>query len=629
MATILFFKFRRLWRIGSADYPIGIIAILWIITVVPALGDLPHVSNRFDGVSRASAIKQIDSLRRQTYNPNRDLRLEAFRAIAERHEILGHNDSALKYFQIIYLASRARGVLSHRSAYAALDYARILKRVGLYRQMIDILDDIPEDRLGLQDYELRLERLFMLISGSLCVGELVRAYETWEHASKILLEHPNKNYKPQLTYLRGQILGVVQYNEDICATFAKAEFQSREVEQIDPINRINYLLCVTGCKLYGVKPQERDSILQLAAGIANAQIDPSLQVDILEVQYRILVHERDMDAAYQTAIMMRDLTQKHHLIHLKGLSFMYMSRNDMLSHADKADLLDSAIVYFRISNNASCLRLALRERMLYHNKNKDLVIFTMAHKDEYVKLVEEWADQKANVEQAFLRHDLEMAKVEMQEQAKVSDRLWWTIVGLVAVIAGVLGLLLRARLKLTKSISRSNELMDLYNETVERVIVLQEEVVELRTNTIIAHQEIETAGLKQELEEVKSVSEMREMLLQEIETTLKASPVWSASFDKVKHSLDTDLADSKGWSNLMTLFEGQKPQFVKKLMKQAPDLSPLDQKICAFLVLDLNTRTIAQMLNITEASLLNRRSAIRKKLALNRTMDLQTYLQRL
>ncbi len=596
---------------------------LWVMVPTAQAEDL------FKGMSRATAIQQIDSLRRQTQNPNLDLRIEALRAIGQRHEIMGHNDSALHYFSTIFLSSKERGVLSKRTVLAALDYARILKRVGLYRQMVDLLDGLPEERLGLQDYEIRLQRLYFLISGCLNVGELVRAHETWEHAHKVLLEHPIKSYDPQLTYLRGQILGVVQYNEDICATFAKAELQSRTVDQLDPITRINYLLCVAGCKLYAVQPQERDSIIALATGIVNTRLDPSLEVDILELQYRTLVHERDMNAAYQTAIMMRNLAHKHHLVHFKGLAFMYMSRNDLLSEAVKADLLDSALAYFRVSNNASCLKLALGERMYYNNKNKDLVAFTMAHKDEYIKLVEQWVDQKANVEQAFLRHDLEIEKAKTQDQISVSDRLWWTIIGLVVIIAGILGLVLRSRLKLSKALVRTNELTDLYNETVERVIVLQEEVVELRTNTIIAHQEIETAGLKQELEEVKSVSEMREMLLQEIESTLKASPIWAASFDKVKQSLDTDLADSKGWTNLMTLFEGQKPQFVKKLMKQAPDLSPLDQKICAFLVLDLNTRTIAQMLNITEASLLNRRSAIRKKLGLPRNAELQTYLQRL
>ena len=69
--------------------------------------------------------------------------------------------------------------------------------------------------------------------------------------------------------------------------------------------------------------------------------------------------------------------------------------------------------------------------------------------------------------------------------------------------------------------------------------------------------------------------------------------------------------------------------FFKKLKEKFPGLSIYDLRLCAYLKIGLNSREIADLLNVQPSSAYISRSRLRKKLHLNNDEDLYQVLNKL
>ena len=94
-------------------------------------------------------------------------------------------------------------------------------------------------------------------------------------------------------------------------------------------------------------------------------------------------------------------------------------------------------------------------------------------------------------------------------------------------------------------------------------------------------------------------------LLQKIRTEIiefKDSSGKKLSNDQLKHIqrvIDEGLTDERDWNFLETSFNGAHEDFFKKLKTDHPDLVPNDLKLCAYLRMNMNSKEIASLLNIT------------------------------
>ena len=64
------------------------------------------------------------------------------------------------------------------------------------------------------------------------------------------------------------------------------------------------------------------------------------------------------------------------------------------------------------------------------------------------------------------------------------------------------------------------------------------------------------------------------------------------------------------------------PDFTKNLVSISKNLSPLEIKICMCIKMSFSTRQIKNYLNISNSTISNLRSSIRKKMGLNRAQSL-------
>jgi len=81
------------------------------------------------------------------------------------------------------------------------------------------------------------------------------------------------------------------------------------------------------------------------------------------------------------------------------------------------------------------------------------------------------------------------------------------------------------------------------------------------------------------------------------------------------------------WQSFKLHFEEVHPEFFSSLSYKQPDLNSGDLRMCAYLRLDLNTKEIAKIFNISPDSVRKRKQRLRDKLNISSDVDLAEWLR--
>lgn len=90
--------------------------------------------------------------------------------------------------------------------------------------------------------------------------------------------------------------------------------------------------------------------------------------------------------------------------------------------------------------------------------------------------------------------------------------------------------------------------------------------------------------------------------------------------DNIKHDND--------WEKFKENFDIVYEDYLKRLEEKYPNLNMTESKICAYLKMNLRSKDIAPLLNITVRSVEMNRYRIRKKMNLRREENLTDFLQK-
>ena len=93
--------------------------------------------------------------------------------------------------------------------------------------------------------------------------------------------------------------------------------------------------------------------------------------------------------------------------------------------------------------------------------------------------------------------------------------------------------------------------------------------------------------------------------------------------------IDRNLNQNDDWELFKEAFNNADRKFLKKLKKVHPNLSPNDIKLCAYLRLNLSSKEIAPLLNISARSVEIKRYRLRKKMGLEHDDNLVNYILKL
>ncbi|MCM8569824.1 LuxR C-terminal-related transcriptional regulator [Gramella jeungdoensis] len=126
-----------------------------------------------------------------------------------------------------------------------------------------------------------------------------------------------------------------------------------------------------------------------------------------------------------------------------------------------------------------------------------------------------------------------------------------------------------------------------------------------------------------------AVSTMSLIKKNEFLTSIKKKLKDSEESPKVKSvikTIDKDISEEDNWKFFKKAFSNADKDFFKKIKAQHPDLTANDLKLCAYLRLNLSSKEIAPLLNISVKSVEIKRYRLRKKMNLDRETNLTDYI---
>jgi ligand-binding sensor domain-containing protein/DNA-binding CsgD family transcriptional regulator len=97
-------------------------------------------------------------------------------------------------------------------------------------------------------------------------------------------------------------------------------------------------------------------------------------------------------------------------------------------------------------------------------------------------------------------------------------------------------------------------------------------------------------------------------------------------FKDVHKLLDQNITDEDDWKIFESNFEQAHEEFLLRIKKQYPSLTPSDLKLCAFIRMNLPSKRIAPLLGISIRGVENHRYRLRLKMELDREINLTDYL---
>jgi DNA-binding CsgD family transcriptional regulator len=98
---------------------------------------------------------------------------------------------------------------------------------------------------------------------------------------------------------------------------------------------------------------------------------------------------------------------------------------------------------------------------------------------------------------------------------------------------------------------------------------------------------------------------------------------------KIQKVINDGMSDERDWNLFESSFNEAHESFFKKLKAQHPDLVPNDLKLCAYLRMNMNSKEMASLLNISLRGVEIRRYRLRKKLNLEHDKNLVEFLMEL
>lgn len=222
-----------------------------------------------------------------------------------------------------------------------------------------------------------------------------------------------------------------------------------------------------------------------------------------------------------------------------------------------------------------------------------------------------------------------------EEKLKTERKTFYTIIAAIMAIVTIIILLLRnlsVKLKQKKLMAEQKEqaiALELEKEKNENLI-LEKQIREKENKA-----KLEQERLKNEIESrnrkltAKALYlSGRNVLIEDILTSLSKIPELSKNSSLTKHikTLREHLKSDDEWENFITHFEEVNQGYITRLKTSHPSLTSNDIRFICYLYMNLTSKEIASMLNITLEACRKRKERIATKLELSDGSQLYDYL---
>lgn len=220
----------------------------------------------------------------------------------------------------------------------------------------------------------------------------------------------------------------------------------------------------------------------------------------------------------------------------------------------------------------------------------------------------------------------------MTEASKISFTVLppWYASGTAQVVYFLIGLLFIGGILFIPQKKFKEEKEKLESDLIRQREARKQEVSDLRNQSLqaeIGHKNSElataTMHLVQKNETLSSIRSELEKLNKEVEDRKSKDRIRS-----LLRMMNQDERLDKDWEQFTHHFDQVHSDFLKRLQDQHPQLTPKDHRLCAYLRMNLSSKEIAPMMNISVRGVEIGRYRLRKKLNLQQEQNLNDFMMR-
>ncbi|WP_316791437.1 two-component regulator propeller domain-containing protein [Pedobacter frigoris] len=159
----------------------------------------------------------------------------------------------------------------------------------------------------------------------------------------------------------------------------------------------------------------------------------------------------------------------------------------------------------------------------------------------------------------------------------------------------------------------------------------ERQIIKLQTEKL----QVELAGKNRELANSAMSLVYKNELLQKLSQEIlklkdsNGKPLAEDQLRKIQKVIDDGMNDERDWNLFESSFNEAHESFFKKLKANHPDLVPNDLKLCAYLHMNMSSKEMASLLNISLRGVEIRRYRLRKKLDVPHDKNLVEFLMEL
>lgn len=142
----------------------------------------------------------------------------------------------------------------------------------------------------------------------------------------------------------------------------------------------------------------------------------------------------------------------------------------------------------------------------------------------------------------------------------------------------------------------------------------------------IEHKTEELASMAMHLVQKNAILQSMQESLERLKKKLANTPEIEKEIARIARMIGNDLNLDEDWTHFSQNFDQVHRDFLKRLGEKYPTLSPSDYKLCAYLRLNLTSKEIATLMNISLRGVETGRYRLRKRLHLGTEVNLTEFL---
>lgn len=307
-----------------------------------------------------------------------------------------------------------------------------------------------------------------------------------------------------------------------------------------------------------------------------------------------------------------------------------LRRMEAFSNQERMHISPGAKVPYHLNN--------LRIKMLVPNQQNVLYQYRLGESDEWSEWSLESTVELLNLEHGryrlFVRAFVDEKVIEKQSiefsVAAPWYRTWYANISYVLLLSLFFYLLLlwqKVSLKKQKEEFLKKEQMALHEQSEkhkQEILRLEQERLQMEYDQLKQQMKTKTVELANKARDNEEKNKLLLTLKEKCEKAQRNPEISKIKWAEMQRLLDSYLkVEDKTFEIQMDELH---QEFFKKLKDKFPGLSNNDLRLCAYLKIGLNSKEIAELLNIQPSSSYISRSRLRKKLNLKADQDLYSFL---